>query len=524
MVMGPGSMASLGSAVLEGHGVGHGARCPRGHEALLGIEWGDVSLLCWACQRSLSRSKGKVRCASCGALTDLDGLSRGFESVVSRAVDAMPSSKPASEVGRYVDWGDELLKLAHALEGHPGRTASAPREPHVLTEPPRKPTLPALKEIYDNPAHVEGRVRYQLVGLLGVGGFARVHLAHVPNGRFAVVKEAWGYRTDDEKGTDLRVNPYSLAARKLRLEGEYLKDVAGQAHLPQYIEHFEYAGGTYLVMEFIHGPNLREYVYTQAPSDRGLEVAEALRIFRAAAETVQVIHDGERVHRDLTPRNMLMRAGNPILIDFGTIAKDTGLTAHVQTGISAGGYHPPEQARGVASKLCDVFSLGSCLYFLLTGKDPPEAKQAGASEALLRDEMTRQGVPSVLQDVVRRSRAWEPSGRFSEVDEILRAIHLYEHPEFRACVRCRSLVRQGLRVCESCGLRYCTGCGAAVGYEPSCSECGRAICPWCNTATRRGLPNCQGCGSDLRVRACSKCHSRVPARSSFCRRCGAAAA
>ena len=416
------------------------------------------------------------------------------------------------------------MKLARALEGHPGRPAPVPRDARVPTEAPRKPGLPALKEIYDDPAHVEGGVRYSLVGLLGVGGFARAHLAYVPDGRFVVVKEAWGYRTEDQKGTDRRVNPHPLAARKLRLEAEYLKHVAGQARLPQYIEHFDYAGGTYLAMEFIHGPNLREYVHSQAASDRGLEVAEALRIFRAAAETVRVIHHTERVHRDLTPRNMLMRAGNPILIDFGTIAKDTGQIAQVQTGISAGGYHGPEQARGVASKLCDVFSLGSCLYFLLTGKDPPEAKQDGSSESLLRDEMTRQGVPSVLQGVVLRSRTWEPSGRFQDVDEILRAVNLYEHPELQACVRCGSLVRRGLRVCESCGLRYCTGCGAAVGYEPSCSACRRAICPWCNSATRRDLPNCQGCGSDLRVRACSQCDSRVPARSSFCRGCGAPAA
>ena len=317
------------------------------------------------------------------------------------------------------------------------------------------------------------------------------------------------------------MNTYGLVARKLHSEAEYLKVVAGQARIPQYIEHFEADGDAYLAMEFVHGPNLREYVGAMGRRGGGLETEEALRTFKQAAEVVGVIHGTHRVHRDITPRNFLMRVGNPILIDFGTIAQDTGPNLEVATGISAGGYHAPEQARGVASRLCDVYSLGSCLYFLLTGEDPPPTTPEGRSELLLLDEMRGRGVPAPLQAIITRCRALKPQERYDNVDALLRDVRLFEHPELRACARCGDLIERRPLVCPVCGLRYCSACGAVVGDDPRCGTCGRRACTWCGSAVRGDGAFCLACGGSTQGRACVSCRRPQPLHARFCRSCGA---
>ena len=522
LVVGPGVIPSLPASLLEASGTGRWRACGQSHEWLVGIEWREAVLRCWRCQRPHGTERSPPPCPTCGAAVDIDRISVEYGRVVPCAASAMGIESLQPEAFECLDWTQDPQGLIDALLGRPSQPGATEGDAAAAPAPSRpRPSFPALREIYASSSIVKGGVPYSLLGLLGKGGFSKVHLAQAPEGRFVVLKEAWGYRTENEKGTDERLNAYLLAVRKLRAEGEYLRQFAGNARIPQYVESFEWEGSSFLAMEFIHGPNLREYVHAMsAAPNRGLEIDEALRIFKQAADVVRAIHGSHKVHRDLTPRNFLMRAGNPILIDFGTVASDTGPTLEVATGISAGGYHAPEQARGVASRLCDIFSLGSCLYFLLTGRDPPQATRDGRAEQSMAAEMGRQGVPPAVQTIVVTSRAWNAADRFGTVDLMVTMVHLFEHPELRVCSSCGTYVERGQRRCPGCGLRHCSGCGAALGTQTRCSSCSRVTCRWCDTAMRPCAEFCSGCGTSQASRACPECGRPAPAEASFCRSCG----
>jgi serine/threonine protein kinase len=127
----------------------------------------------------------------------------------------------------------------------------------------------------------------------------------------------------------------------------------------------------YFSMDLIDGLNLAELV-----KDGALHHDQAVALVHKLAEAVDYAHTQGTLHRDLKPSNILIdETGAPRITDFG-LAKlmhdDSGLTA---TGARLGtpSYMPPEQAAGESDSVgpaIDIYSLGSILYELLTGRPP----------------------------------------------------------------------------------------------------------------------------------------------------------
>lgn len=137
----------------------------------------------------------------------------------------------------------------------------------------------------------------------------------------------------------------------------------------------EVGGRHYFSMAFVDGESLFDRVKREGP----LLPREAARLMRDAAEAVAHAHDAGIVHRDIKPQNILLdRLGKVQVTDFG-LAKlqqpRAELTADGQI-LGTPAYMPPEQAAGRADDVgvpADVYSLGSTLYYLLTGRPPFQA-------------------------------------------------------------------------------------------------------------------------------------------------------
>src|SRR5262249_15361329 len=127
----------------------------------------------------------------------------------------------------------------------------------------------------------------------------------------------------------------------------------------------------HLVMEFIPGQTLQEKLDETGP----LDVPEVLRIGQQIANGLAAAHEMGLIHRDIKPSNILLERGidqRAKITDFGLArtADDASLT---QSGIIAGTpmYMAPEQANGEAiDQRADLFSLGSVLYVMCTGRPP----------------------------------------------------------------------------------------------------------------------------------------------------------
>lgn len=181
----------------------------------------------------------------------------------------------------------------------------------------------------------------------------------------------------------------------------------------------------HLVMEFIPGETLQQRLDRTGPID----VAEVVRVGRQVAEGLSAAHANGLIHRDIKPSNILVDASPDARIkitDFGLAraADDASLT---RSGTVAGTpmYMAPEQAKGEAlDHRADLFSLGSVLYVMCSGRPPFRANSTLAVLKRVADEDPRPireiipEVPEWLCRIVEKLHAKDPAERFQTAKEV----------------------------------------------------------------------------------------------------------
>ncbi len=180
----------------------------------------------------------------------------------------------------------------------------------------------------------------------------------------------------------------------------------------------------YLVMEYIAGVTLEDRIKKGGP----LDLREILRIGRQVASGLAAAHAQGLIHRDVKPANILLENGvqRVKITDFGLAraADEAGLT---EQGVISGTplFMAPCQARGEPpTERSDLFSLGSVLYTLCTGR-PPFGGDTTA--AVLRSvcednprlvHATRPDLPEDLCDLIGKLLAKDPRARFGSAREV----------------------------------------------------------------------------------------------------------
>jgi urea transport system substrate-binding protein len=193
----------------------------------------------------------------------------------------------------------------------------------------------------------------------------------------------------------------------------------------------------YLVMQFIDGPTLQQ----KLDRDGMLPVKEILRIGVQIAEGLAAAHKQGLVHRDVKPANILLENGveRVKLTDFG-LARAGDDASMTQSGVVAGTpmYMSPEQAEGAAvDSRSDLFSLGSVMYAMCTGRPPFRAPTAVGVLRRVSEEVPRPvpeinpEIPDDLCSVIARLQAKDPADRYptaAEVADVLRQLLARRRP------------------------------------------------------------------------------------------------
>jgi WD40 repeat protein len=186
----------------------------------------------------------------------------------------------------------------------------------------------------------------------------------------------------------------------------------------------ETRGLPYLVMEYIAGVSLQERLDRSGP----LDVKAILRIGMQAASGLAAAHAQGLIHRDVKPANILLENGveRVKLTDFGLAraADDARLT---QSGVIVGTpqYMSPEQGSGsTLDHRADLFSLGSVLYALCTGRPPFRASTALAVIRRVCNDTPRPvrdlnpDIPDWLAAIIDQLMAKNPADRFGSAREV----------------------------------------------------------------------------------------------------------
>lgn len=254
--------------------------------------------------------------------------------------------------------------------------------------------------------------RYKIKELIGGGGMSNVYLAHDMILDRDIAIKILRYDFSNEEELRRRFQREALSTTSL-------------AH-PNIVNIFdvgEDGSVHYLVMEYVPGKTLKEYIIEHSP----VSPERAVEIMKQLTSALAHAHHNQIVHRDIKPQNILMDAeGNVKISDFG-IAMALSATSYTQTNSVLGTVHylSPEQARGgTANKKSDIYSLGIVMYELITGKLPFSGESA-VSIALkhlqtetpsLRDTVPT--LPQSLENIVLKATAKNMQHRYQSADEM----------------------------------------------------------------------------------------------------------
>lgn len=254
--------------------------------------------------------------------------------------------------------------------------------------------------------------RYQILRTLGEGGMATVYLA----------EDRYLKRQVAIKFLRLDLRDDEVASRRFRREAQALTELSNP-HVVEIYDVGEVSGTQYLVMEYVKGSNLKEYIRQNAP----LAYTKVQTIMLQVLAAVMEAHRHGIVHRDLKPQNILLDENEKVKItDFGiamAVADET--LTRTNTVLGSVHYISPEQARGsLITKQSDIYSLGIIMYELLTGKVPYQGETA-VSIALqhFQKQMpyvreTDASIPQALENVILKATAKDVKDRYKDVEEM----------------------------------------------------------------------------------------------------------
>ncbi|QNF29488.1 MULTISPECIES: Stk1 family PASTA domain-containing Ser/Thr kinase [Metabacillus] len=254
--------------------------------------------------------------------------------------------------------------------------------------------------------------RYKILEVIGGGGMANVYLAKdmILEREVAMKVLRFDFSNDDE------------FIKRFRREAQSATSLA-HPNVVSIYDVGEEDGIYYIVMEYVDGQTLKQYIQQFAP----IHPRKAVNIMVQIVSAIQHAHDNHIIHRDIKPHNILIdHHGNVKVTDFG-IAMALSSTTITQTNSVLGSVHylSPEQARGgLANNKSDIYSIGIVLFELLTGRLPFDGESA-ISIALkhLQSETPspkrwNPDIPQSLENIILKATAKDSFHRYDSAEEM----------------------------------------------------------------------------------------------------------
>lgn len=234
--------------------------------------------------------------------------------------------------------------------------------------------------------------RYQLEARIGQGGMGAVYKAVDTrfNNRPIAIKEM----------SRAGLSPAAIQEAETAFEREshLLADLL-HPNLPRIYDHFTEEERSYLVMDFIEGQTIEEYLEKNGNGPLPLE--QVLNWGEQICDVLSYLHNHQPpiIFRDLKPSNVMMSEnGHIYLIDFGIARVFKPGQSHDTVALGSPGYAAPEQyGKAQSTPRSDIYSLGALLHFLLTGVDPSDQPFFFRPAGQLNPN-----VPQELEDLLQR--------------------------------------------------------------------------------------------------------------------------
>lgn len=250
--------------------------------------------------------------------------------------------------------------------------------------------------------------KYKIVRLIGQGGFAFAYEAiQEPIGLKVCIKELF---IKESRDTFLR-------------EGRILATLKSDS-IVRVLDYFEENETSYIVLEYLEGVTLKDYVEEYGP----ISADQLFSVILPILSGLSLLHKQGLIHRDIAPDNLMVLGADFSggssqtlqlkLFDFGT-ARESGKDEYTCT--LKDGYSPIEQvsSQGNQGPTTDIYALSATLWYCLTGKTPD-----GAYGRLLDDNLKRPSslgieIDRELENILMKGLSLQKEDRPQSVDEML---------------------------------------------------------------------------------------------------------
>ncbi len=273
--------------------------------------------------------------------------------------------------------------------------------------------------------------KYVLLDLIAKGGMAEVYRARLTGAeqfeRILAIKCMRPEVCNDENFTDMFVTEARLA---------------GQLNHPNIAQIYElgrFEDQLYIAMELVEGRDLNDIIIKARDRGRTITIPFAAHVIRQVAKGLDHAHrltdpTGRPlglIHRDVTPRNIIVSwQGTAKVVDFG-IAKATAEASKTQIGTIKGkfNYLAPEQVHGLAlDRRVDIFNLGNVLFELMSGQHLYAGNADFDILSKARDanipnlEVVLPDAPPALIAVLKKTLAADRQDRYDWSSEVAKAL------------------------------------------------------------------------------------------------------
>ena len=305
--------------------------------------------------------------------------------------------------------------------------------------------------------------RYVLGTALGEGSFGITYLAwDFCADKPVAIKEFYPVdyvRRDVVRGTKPDVELCSLECKeeyqnrlmKFQEEARCLSRFQQLEGIVSVWDVFDENNTSYIVMEYIKGQSLKEYVKEKG----ALSEKTVLFMMRPVMEALAQIHPTGLIHRDISPDNIMVDPlGRAVLIDFGAARMTQIGKTKSMTLLFKHGFSPEEQCRpkGKISVSTDMYALCATMYYMFSAKVPVDAVDRMAGEQLEKlKHINSIKISDRLADAIEKGMAIKARDRFQTDEEMMQAIwgttsdkqeneEIYSSP-------CKRIIVWGLAMC-----------------------------------------------------------------------------
>lgn len=291
-----------------------------------------------------------------------------------------------------------------------------------------------ISEDYPLPAGIILHNMYRIERVLGRGGFAIIYkCVNLSNGDTIAIKEYFPSglaKRSRQQGFfcvqpfEKNITEFQTGHRHFLEEAHILKECRNLPEIVTVYDFFKENQTAYIVMEYIEGLTLEQYIQTNGV----LSISEMLELILPLLHSLKKVHEKGLIHRDISPNNMILGIDNKLhLIDFGAAKIKPAHPNQQQTIILKKGYAPPEQyiATGNIGAWSDIYALCATIYYALSGQIPVPAIDR-LQHNTSRELSNFGNVPMQFVAVIERGLALQPSNRYKTLEEFIYAL---EHPE-----------------------------------------------------------------------------------------------